>query len=404
MMHEFLTAHRTELAKRCRAKVAVRARNGQQQQEELAEGVSLFIDQLIKTLRIEQTSEPMQSRKISGPADGTNALSEIAATAARHGRELLEHGFTIDQVVHDYGDLCQAVTDLAFDLETPLETDEFRTLNRCLDNAIAGAVTEYNHQRDLMVADQQAHSVNERLGFFAHDLRNVLNSATLALAAIRAGTVGLTGATGMVLDRSLVGLRVLIDRSLSEVRMTEGMPPQHRLFPLADFIAEVQLFGSLEAQVRECELIVSYVDSQLALDADREMLLSAVGNLLQNAFKFTHHRTAVTLNAYAVGDRILIEVEDRCGGLPPGAADEIFHSFTQKGEDRSGVGLGLSLARRGVEANQGTLTVRNLPGAGCVFTIDVPRHAVKKRAAVDPLTEKIERMGSLRDRPPRHHN
>ena len=106
------------------------------------------------------------------------------------------------------------------------------------------------------------------------------------------------------------------------------------------------------------------------------MLLSAVGNLLQNAFKFTQHHTAVSLSAYAADDRVRIDVEDNCGGLPSGDTEEMFRPFAQNGEDKSGVGLGLSICRRSVEANNGILSVSDLPGSGCVFTIDLPRHAL----------------------------
>jgi signal transduction histidine kinase len=154
------------------------------------------------------------------------------------------------------------------------------------------------------------------------------------------------------------------------------MPVRHRLFSLAEFISEVQLAASLEAQVNKCTLTVSYVDSRLAVDADRELLLSALGNLLQNAFKFTHSGSEVVLKVYALAERILIEVEDKCGGLPPGDVETMFMPFAQSGADRSGLGLGLSISRRSVEANGGTLTVRDLPASGCVFTIDLPRHAM----------------------------
>jgi hypothetical protein len=69
---------------------------------------------------------------------------------------------------------------------------------------------------------------------------------------------------------------------------------------------------------------------------------------------------------------VLIEVADQCGGLPLGDPDELFRPFAQRGSDRSGLGLGLSITRRGVEANDGTLSVRNRPGKGCVFTINLP--------------------------------
>ena len=141
MMHEFLTENRGELIERCREKVAKRAAP-EAVGEELEHGIAMFLDQIIKTLRVEETAEPMESRKVSGEADGVGAVfSEMGAAAKEHGRELLQHGFTIEQVVHDYGDLCQSVTALAVELRAPLSNDEFRTLNRCLDHAIAAAVT-----------------------------------------------------------------------------------------------------------------------------------------------------------------------------------------------------------------------------------------------------------------------
>ncbi|AKC88266.1 histidine kinase [Pseudoxanthomonas suwonensis] len=375
-MHQFLTDNRAELIARCRSKVAQRSASGTPG-DELDFGVSVFLDQLIKTLQVEQTSEPMRSRKVSGPTGGGKPeLSEIGESAALHGKELLQHGFTLDEVVHDYGDLCQAISDLAFERGETIGIDEFRTLNRCLDNAIANAVTEFGYQHDVALAERQAMELNERLGFFAHELRNQLCTATLALSIIKQGKVGLSGATGGVLDRALVGLGNLIDRSLAEVRMTAGIPVQNRLYSLADFIAEIKLSATLEADVKGCVLKVSEVDPLLAIDVDRDLLLSATGNLLQNAFKFSRPRSEIALNAYAVADRILIDVEDRCGGLAAGAADTMFLPFVQEGEDRSGLGLGLSISRRSVEANHGLLSVRSIPGSGCVFTIDLPRHLV----------------------------
>jgi len=380
-MHRFLSTHRTELIARCRAKVANRDVAGSDKRE-LEHGITIFLDQLIKTLQVELTPHPMRSRKVSGPSGGGKPmLSEMGESAAAHGRELLEHGFTVEELVHDYGDLCQAIMDLACELEVSIEVDEFRTFNRCLDNAIANAVTEFAYQRDFRMADRQADSLNERLGYFAHELRNHLGTATMALTVIKSGNVGHGGATGAVLDRSLVSLRNLIDRSLAEVRMTAGMPAQHALFSLADFIVEIKLAGELEAEVKGCTLAVSRVDPLLAVDADRDLLFSAVGNLLQNAFKFTHPGSEVTLNAYAVANRILIDVEDNCGGLPAGDTERLFHPFVQSDENRSGVGLGLSIARRSVEANDGGLTVRDVPGSGCVFTIELPRWSVPEPAA-----------------------
>jgi signal transduction histidine kinase len=375
MMHNFLSNNRDELIHRCRVKVAQRPARGATD-DQLQNGVPLFLDQLIQTLRIEQTAEPMDSRRISGPASGEVSFSAIGSSAARHGRQLLELGFSVDQVVHDYGDLCQAITDLAYERDAPFEIDEFRTLNRCLDNAVADAVTEFGYQHEAASADRHAMEMNERLGSFAHELRNLLQTATLAFTAARTGNLSLSGATGSVLGRSLTGLRDLIDQSLADVRLTSGVAGSLESFSLADFIAEIKETADLAARARGCDFTVSDVDARLAVSANRDPLFSALGNLLQNAFKFTRDHTEVTLDAYAVGDRILIDVKDHCGGLSVDDVETMFQPFRQNGIDRTGLGLGLSIARRSVEASAGTLNVRDIPATGCVFTISLPRYAL----------------------------
>jgi hypothetical protein len=154
MLHNFLSANRSELIELCRSKVSLRLAP-KPSIAELEYGIPLFLDQLIKTLRVEQTSEPMRSRKVSGPSGGDGpVLSEIGESATLHGRELLQHGFSVDQVVHDYGDLCQAITELGFESEAVVDVEEFQTLKRCLDNAIADAVTEFSYQYDALIADK----------------------------------------------------------------------------------------------------------------------------------------------------------------------------------------------------------------------------------------------------------
>jgi signal transduction histidine kinase len=375
MLHEFLTSNRADLIERCRLKVAQRCAP-RVTDAELTHGIPLFLDQLIKTLQVEQTSDPMRSRRVSGPAGGGPVLSEMGAAAALHGRELMQQGFTVDQVVHDYGDLCQAITDLAFEVNAPIEIDEFRTLNRCLDNGIADAVTEYSYQRSSAMAGDGVQALSERLGILAHELRDLTHRATLTFTALKAGNLGVTGATGRALERALMALHTLVDRSVADVRVAAGLPPRHELISLADFMDQIGVSAALEANARGCKFTVSSVDDRLAVDVDRDMLLSAVGNLLQNAFKFTAHGSEVSVNAYAVGDRILIDVEDHCGGLPPGSAERMFLAFKQGDKDRSGLGLGLAICRRSVEANSGIVRVRDVPGSGCVFTIDLPRRAL----------------------------
>ena len=143
MLHEFLTANRQELIDRCREKVLKRSAPAPDRAE-LEHGIPLFLDQLTQTLHLDGDFDAGESLKVSGTPYGgpASSASNIGITAGKHGNDLLEQGFTIGQVVHDYGDLCQAVTELAAEKETSINVEEFRTLNRCLDNAIADAVTE----------------------------------------------------------------------------------------------------------------------------------------------------------------------------------------------------------------------------------------------------------------------
>jgi hypothetical protein len=156
-MHKFLSNNRDELIARCTAKVAQRPKRAATAKQ-LANGIPLFLQQLTKTLEAEEQGNVAEGVRISGPAGGDiTALSEIGVSAAAHGKELLNLGYTFDQVVHDYGDLCQAITDLAVERDAPFSVDEFRTLNRCLDNAIADAVTEFAAQRDATVCAPAVH-------------------------------------------------------------------------------------------------------------------------------------------------------------------------------------------------------------------------------------------------------
>jgi diguanylate cyclase (GGDEF)-like protein len=102
-----------------------------QPRTELARGIPMFLDQVVESLTIERQAD--------------RALDhQMINLAALHGRDLFEQGFTVEQVIRDYGDVCQAVTSLAVETGAPISSKEFRTFNRCLDDAIVGAVREYS--------------------------------------------------------------------------------------------------------------------------------------------------------------------------------------------------------------------------------------------------------------------
>ena len=181
-LSEFIHINRGELIRRCKIKVEKRSSpptaNGAADH-----GVPLFLDQLVGELR-----------------DGPSKTNEISKGAIRHGHDLLVQGFTVSQVVHDYGDVCQSVTDLAMETRAPIATEDFRTLNRCLDDAIAGAVTE--HARGQQVTrDGQS-----------NELRTLIHTAITGFEVLQTGTVGIGGTTGALVSNSLTSMRTLIDR------------------------------------------------------------------------------------------------------------------------------------------------------------------------------------------------
>ena len=359
MLREFIVSHRSELLERCRSRVAQR-RAPRPTPFELEHGIPIFIDQLVRMLP-------------SGATPG--GTHRIERSAGLHGEELLRHGFTIDQVVYDYGDLCQSITQLASEKAQAISAPDFATLNMTLDDAIASAVLEWTRGREQDLEVEHAADANQTLGMLAHELRNNLNTAILAIAAIRGGVAGMTGSTAAALDRSLIGMRDLIDGALTEVRLNAEPPPRPPSSPieLSSFITEVQVAAAMEATAMGRNLSVLPVEPGIFIHADRAILAAALANLLQNAFKFTAKGGHVILRTTAVGGKVLMAVEDECGGLPDDVRERIFQPFEQVRRDSRGLGLGLAISRRGVEANGGKLDVRNVPGKGCVFTIELPR-------------------------------
>lgn len=374
MMYEFLSNNADDLIRRCIDKVNKRPQRNASV-EQLRTGIPMFLEQLTKTLQADERLGAAAAMQISGASGGDeNDDSEMGATAAAHGAELLALDYTVDQVVHDYGDLCQAITDLAVERDAPFSANEFRTLNRCLDNAIASAVTEFSFQRDCAMSDRHASETNERLGFLMHELRNSLSVATMAVAAMEAGQLSISGATGALLKRGHAAMQRLINVSLEDVRGENTTAQSKGVYSLARFIHEARDAAQLDADTRGSALIVADVDELLGIQGDRDLLLAALANLLNNALKFTCAHTAVSLTAYAEGQRILIVVRDHCGGLPAGNAEKMFSPFTQRGDDRSGLGLGLSIARQSIVRSGGQLSVEDFPGVGCAFTMSLPRH------------------------------
>jgi len=204
-LQEFIRTHHEQLVSMTREKVARRSPKTRPQERETKHGVHVFLDQLREALVAEARRDPRQKAQADPPTN-----PDIAETAALHGQDLLGLGFSVDEVVHDYGDVCQAVTELAVALDAPISSADFHTLNRCLDNAIAAAVTAWTRDRETDASETQGQraSRDERL-------RRLVRGSITAFELLRDGKVAAGGATGMVLRQNLQMMRAMLDASLS---------------------------------------------------------------------------------------------------------------------------------------------------------------------------------------------
>jgi hypothetical protein len=217
MLHEFLSTNRAQLIERCRGKAAKR-NDPDATPADSQYGIPQFLDQIIEVFRKEHTPEGQERRKTLGRGQPSLALvpSGISGTAAKHGDELRQQGLTIDQVVHDYGDLCQAVTELALEMDVTITVDEFHTFNRCLDDAIGDAVTAYSRDPYFYpTPTADFHVSGDPTQSLAEELRVLVERAVQSFTAIQRGNVGLHGTTAAVHERSLAAMRNLVDRALA---------------------------------------------------------------------------------------------------------------------------------------------------------------------------------------------
>lgn len=356
MLDEFLTTNHAAIVASARSRVASRT-CPKPSDVVTCQGIPVFLEQLGHALRLAQTTNLIDHE-------------QIGLSARRHGHDLLRQGLTIGQVVHDYGDVCQAITDLAVRQGATISSAEFRTLNLCLDDAIAGAVTEYARERARRVALDGV----GRLGLFAAALRKVLDTATLGFASIQSGRVAAGGSTALMLGRSLLEMRDLIDRSLAEVRLEAGNVSCDTLL-VSQLIEDVEVGAFTQAQARGLHFAAAPVAQLAMVRGDRSIVMAMLANLLQNAFAFTRKHTSVTLTVRVTADRVLFDVEDECGGLVDGGRDALPAPTSQYD------GRGLALCLKAAKASHGEIRVRDLPAKGCIYTLDLPRYIPREPSA-----------------------
>jgi signal transduction histidine kinase len=345
---QLLASRRQELLARWAA--AARASfSGVLTPTELIDRMPVYLEELIRSLSDPREPHPEHS----------------SPNAEEHGVQRLRLGFDIGKVVREYGLLHAAILELAAAEEVAITTTETRMLALALNEGTCDAVTQYQWQRDSELQRQAA----EHLGFIAHELRNPLATARTAYSILQRQQPE-PSRTAEKLDRSLAKLGSMIDNALSHAWLKVGAPLHGERVDLAALIREIEQDVADEGAARGITIVTRL--EPIVMQADPRLLSSAISNLVRNALKFGKRDTTVIIRSWRQDARVLIEVEDGCGGLPPGKPEELFSPFVQKGTDRTGFGLGLAIARQAAESHNGTLGVRNLPGQGCVFKIDLP--------------------------------
>jgi signal transduction histidine kinase len=350
-LHELLRVRRQELIDRWGRRIRTAVATEPLSTAELVDHMPRFVDDLVAVLHPDA---------LPFPGAGTES-------AVQHGAQRLRLGFDVAEVVREYGILHQCILQLAAEAGLVVGLREQEVLARWLNGGIAVAVSQYVAERDMELQRQAA----AHLGFIAHEVRNPLSAARLALASLRRRDLVAGGPVVDRLERNLRRTAEVVDSTLTHSWLKLGVPVQAEPITLAPFLEEIRTDADGESAAKGIRVEVA-VDPELRLEADPRLLRSSVTNLLLNAIKFSHPSGHVRMSARGERGRMLIEVSDSCGGLPPGKTQELFAPVVQRGVDRSGFGLGLAIALQAAEAHGGTVRVDDRPGDGCTFTIDVP--------------------------------
>jgi signal transduction histidine kinase len=320
-------------------------------------------------------------------------LPSTSAHASEHGAQRLRLHFDVGEVVREYGLLHECILDLAGESGLQISLTEQHVVLNWLNSGIADALAQYVKRRDQELERQ----TSEHLGFVAHELRNPLSAARAAVDRLRASDGPACHRAVELLDRSLRRTTDMIDNTLAHASLKLGLNPKVEPLVICDLLRDIELDAAADAQARGVDLVVA-TPAATVISADPRLLRSAVFNLVQNALKFSRAGSTVTIGLRTAPDSVTIEVADACGGLPPGKIDDLFSPTVQRGENRSGFGLGLSIARQAVEAHHGRIGVRDVPGTGCVFSIWLPEDGSNGNLDALPRIEADHENDSSRSR------
>jgi len=352
---DVLQARRDEIVGRFADRLYQLIASSALRREDVIDSLAEFLDEVIAGIRADQERGQIGTSTTDSP------------TARAHGRQRFELGFDIGAMVREYGALRDVLFVVMEESGEAFTVAEVRSLSWYLVGGIADAASKYAQERDAELRRQ----TEKHVAFLAHELRNPLASLRFAFVTLeRLGLPAQGDRAAAIVKAGINTLSELIDHALVGMKLQAGVELQLEDVAVEPFVEALRVDTSLDAQEKHISVKVEI--GATSLHADRKYLGSALSNLLRNAVKFTRAGGTIHVRVKGAGDRVVFEVEDECGGLPQGDVQKVFDPFVQLGQDRSGFGLGLAIAKQAVEAHEGSLRVHDLPGRGCVFVLDLP--------------------------------
>jgi signal transduction histidine kinase len=222
----------------------------------------------------------------------------------------------------------------------------------------------------------------EILAILSHELRNPLAALSNSLYVLKRSQPGSERAERAmaVMERQIERVALLITTLTDTARITQGKIQLHRaVVDVSEALRHVAEEWERMFVSREVQLCVKLPGKPVWVSADADRLGQIVGNLLDNAARFTPAGGRVTLTAECDGAarRARIRVQDSGVGLDAALQERLFEPFTQAdtslAHSRGGLGLGLALVKGLVELHGGSVRAESAgPGLGSLFTVELP--------------------------------
>jgi two-component system, OmpR family, sensor kinase len=223
----------------------------------------------------------------------------------------------------------------------------------------------------------------ELLANVSHELRTPLQRIRIALEMVREGRAESAAGYLTDIEEDLVELEHLLDDVMTAARLDlsrgsggDPLPPLRRqTLSARELVDAARTRFEVRASTRKLHHDVA-ADAPL-IDADPNLLRRVLDNLLENAAKFSDPETHIELRAYRGADGgLVVDIEDHGIGIDASELERIFEPFyrTDRSRARStgGVGLGLALARRIMEAHGGTISAHSELEKGSRFRVMLP--------------------------------